>query len=131
MNTHDTLREFKNYLTQKTGVRCYVNNNDLSAQDYPCIQLIPEGSGSIENDGPRATNFLTDLFPCTVKIISERKGIEKALQIKDYFTHYFREFQQGSRHTVSEEYNAEFTENTYEITFNVGLRIRIQNTQGE
>jgi len=106
------IQDLKDFLEKKLHIQVYIGEQDIAADNYPVVLLIPSLSGEVnETFGKNAKNIE---FPILIRIISHRKKELEALRILDKLIENERLFQPETKNeltTISPSYDT----NTYSV----------------
>ena len=126
--TYDRLLDLQEYLKFNIGCQVKIGRQTVSINEYPMILIIPDENGTIQN--VKNSKFITYNFNVKLQIIGvdNYKMLIKPIKIMDDLLRVINNFYSEEGHILYPDFNTEYTENNYIITFIYQMNFRIQNT---
>jgi len=118
----DELFNLRQFLVNRLKVNVRIGNTDLSSNEYPIVQILPNEEMTVHNMNERMTTL--DM-PINLKIIVDENNEVKAFEMLDKMLRELNQFTAEKGHTLEGAISPEYVDEkkTYEINVSYNLKL--------
>ena len=118
----DELFNLRQFLVNRLKVNVRIGNTDLSSNEYPIVQILPNEEMTVHNMNER---MVTLDMPINLKIIVAETNEVKAFEMLDKMLRELNQFASEKGHALEGAISPEYVDEkkTYEINVSYNLKL--------